>query len=760
MKLNMNKIISRIAFLLFLFSAISCARELEQGGGYGSLSVDLEQDTSEDIVLKSLVDPAQDQIFTLDFIRTYKDGTSKSEGTCRHTDIPSEGFSLPVGRYVVKASCGENAEAAFGEPFYTGEAGVEILANAQSKVNITTYLSNVKVTVDFTDEIKAGFKEYNVTVRNSRGGTLVFSNDEDIDTIDAEGYFKAGDNETLTWTLELVNNKNVRYTATDTYTGVKAREHYNIKFALGEKGEDVGGLYLTIKVDNATETKDYFAGIDFGGNEGPSITVNQEFAALLAKEDVVIPFGVEESKVVTLAAAKGLKSVVISHSDSKLYAKGLPYMTELSGAKPAQIAALASAGVYTEAASYGELDPVRVDITSFMAYLDMDQSYKLDFYIYDVYSHMAHLPLDFTVVVDADADMVKVSPWARLAMLTGKWFMDDQPEGLTFMYKKVSASDWMTVDPAQVKYDFAAKTYTANIVGLDAQTEYVVKAVSAADTDTREMRFTTDIQHQLYNMNFDIWDYFEDKANNRGGKTYYPYLSTATDAEKVWDSANPGTASFGWLGVNPNTVYVEGAETATGSGKAVKMSSVYAYVKFAAGNIYTGRFGKVIGTEGASLDWGTPFTGRPVALRGYYKYSPAAINRVPEKIPENVDPDIKGKTDKCQIVVILADWGHRFPINTTTGDFVLYDTDPNIIGFAKIESDEVIDSWEKGKFCLPIEYRDTERIPTHAVVVCCSSYLGDYFIGAEGSVMWADEFSFEYDFTSLTPEEQAKTNLN
>jgi hypothetical protein len=111
-------------------------------------------------------------------------------------------------------------------------------------------------------------------------------------------------------------------------------------------------------------------------------------------------------------------------------------------------------------------------------------------------------------------------------------------------------------------------------------------------------------------------------------------------------------------------------------------------------------------------------------------------------------------------VVILADWGRRFPINTTTGSFVDYENDPNIIGFAKIESDTAISTWEEGKFCLPIEYRDTERIPTHVVVVCCSSYLGDYFIGGEGSVMWADEFSFEYDINALKPEEQAKTNLN
>ena len=712
---------------------------------YGSLCVDLYQDSSEDVVVKSLTYPDEDQIFILDFIRKYKDGTTKSEYTCTNVEIPEDGVRLPVGPYVVKASYGANSEAAFGEPFYTGEASVNIVSETKSLVNVTTYLSNVKVTVDFSDDIKSNFKEYTVTVTNSRGGTLVFSNVQSPATIDEEGYFRVGENETLTWTLDLVNNKGVTYTATDTYTGVKAKEHYNIQFSLGEKGVDVGGLYLNIKVDNSMEEKDYFAGVDFDGNLGPIVTMNPEFAELLAKEEVMIPYGVEESKIITFKAQHGFKSLIISHSDANLHACGLPYMTDLAGAKPAQIAALQNIGIKTTATSFGSNVPVSVDLTSFVASLDMDKNYKFEIAAYDVYSHMAHVSLDFTVIVDADADMVKVNPWARLAYFTGKWFMDEMPDGLTFMYKKTADSEWMNIDPAQVKYDYDNKTFTAKVMGLSSNTEYVVKAVSSSDKDTREMKFTTAFEYQLYNMNFDIWEKFN--------KTWYPYMQNATDAERVWDSANPGTADYSAF-VSPNTT----PETSDViSGKAVKMESVYAFIKFAAGNIYTGRFGSVIGTEGASLDWGTPFTGRPVALRGHYKYLPATINRAPDKIPEGIDPDIKGKKDKCQIVVILTDWGKRFPINTVTGSFVDYETDPGIIGFAMIESDEEVKDWKE--FCLPIQYRDTERIPTHAVVVCCSSALGDYFIGGEGSTMWADEFSFEYDITTLTPEEQAKVNL-
>lgn len=733
-----------LAYILMAFLALSLVwscntTELEeQATGY--LSVSLGQDDSEDIVFKSVSAPAADQVFTLDFIRTYKYGSTKSEYTCRHTEIPAEGVKLPVGPYQVKAFCGENKEAAFGEPFYTGETSVNIIADTEHSIDITCYLSNVKVTVDFSDEIIAGFNEYTVTVANSRGGSLTFSSKDG--SVENEGYFKVGEKETLTWTLNLTNTKGVTYSASETYTDVKAREHYNLKFALGEARPELGGLYLTIKVDNSTEVKEYLAGVDFGNHAAPVLEVNDEFGKLLANDPVTVPFGVEESKVVTLTAGEGIKSAVIAHSDAKLYAKGLPYMTELVGASSTALAALKGIGITATSSSYGSSSPLTVDVTKFMASLDMDQNYCYDIRVYDVYNHMASKTFDFTVVVDADADMVSVNPWAKFAIVTGKWFLDDIPDGLTFMYKKVADSEWKTVDNSIVTFDYEAKTFTAEITGLDASTEYYVKAVSSADSETREMKFTTEIAHQLYNMNFDIWDEF--------GKTWYPYLENATEDQKVWDSANPGTADYSAF-VDPNTT----PETSdVVSGKAVKMESVYAFIKFAAGNIYTGKFGSVIGTEGAELDWGTPFTGRPVALRGYYKYSPALINyENGKKVSKEDKPE---NYDKCQILVILTDWDKPFHVNTVEGHFVDFENDSGIIGFAKYESNENVTSWKE--FCLPIEYRDTERIPTYAIVVCCSSYLGDYFTGGQGSTMWADEFSFEYDITELDDEQKAKVN--
>ena len=712
------------ALLSFILVMGACQRSMLDDQT-GMLSINLQQDTSEEVIFKSVSAPEDGRVFDLEFFRKGEYVTSATHVV----GVKSDPLELPVGPYVIKASTGANAEAAFNEPFYTGEGSAEIVAGTEHSVDITCYLSNVKVTVAFSDEIKEAFDTYKVEVSNSRGAALTFEGE----TLSQAGYFKVGENETLTWKLTMVNKDGVTYTATETYTDVKAKEYYNLNFSLGTARPEYGGMFLTIKVDNSTEVKDYPAHVDFGGNAAPEILLNNEFAELLAKDPVTLPFGVEESKVATLYASKGVKSAVIRHSDMKLHAEGLPYFTELVGASASQLAALSDIGISVASQNYGSANPLTVDITRFVAGLAMDMSYAFEISVYDVYNHKATLNLDFTVVVDADADMVRVNPWAKFAVVYGKWFMDEKPEGLTFMYKKVSDTEWNTVQPSAVAFDNAAKTFSADVTGLEPSTEYVVKAVSATDTDSREMAFRTLAAPQIYNMNFDDW--------YQSGKVWYPF---AQGGSHVWDSANEGAATF----IGSSTTPVEGADAV--KGKAARLESKYAVIAFAAGNLYTGDFGKING-KGAELDWGTSFTGKPVALRGYYKYLPKAINRT-----ESPYGNLNGSMDKCRIMVILTDWDAPFRVITTTGQFVDLDNDPGIIGMVQFDSDETVSSYRE--FCLPIEYRVTDRIPKYAIVVCCSSYLGDYFTGGEGSVMFADEFSFEYDINTLSPAEQAKVN--
>ena len=306
------------------------------------------------------------------------------------------------------------------------------------------------------------------------------------------------------------------------------------------------------------------------------------------------------------------------------------------------------------------------------------------------------------------------------------------------MYKKASASSWTSVSSSALKFNTSNKTFETEIGGLDGSTKYLIKAVTAEDTETREVEFTTESAGTLYNMNFEDW--------YKDGKVYYPYAQGANPS--VWDCANTATASFSFSSAKSYTT----PDSHAISGNSARLESENVVIAFAAGNLYTGRFGKIIGTSGASLSWGVPFTSRPVALKGYYDYTSGTINKTKDPYKS-----MEGKPDNCQILVILTDWNEPFEINTSESHFVDLSTkNKSIIAIGKMESSVTTNGFVE--FTMPLEYRDLTRTPKYIVIACCSSYLGDYFTGSTDSLMYVDEFSFEYDVTKLTDEQKAKVN--
>ena len=70
-------------------------------------------------------------------------------------------------------------------------------------------------------------------------------------------------------------------------------------------------------------------------------------------------------------------------------------------------------------------------------------------------------------------------------------------------------------------------------------------------------------------------------------------------------------------------------------------------------------------------------------------------------------------------------------------------TNSTVVAYTKYESDAEVTSYTE--FVVPFDYRRRTTKPTYAIVTACSSYLGDYFVGGEGSQLFVDEFSFVYD---------------
>ena len=288
-------------------------------------------------------------------------------------------------------------------------------------------------------------------------------------------------------------------------------------------------------------------------------------------------------------------------------------------------------------------------------------------------------------------------------------------------YHESGMQEWL---PLPTKVD--GTNIMASVDQLSEGTSYVARVVNGDDI-SEEFPFTTETPEQLPNMSFDEWH-----QGDPGGYTWYPMPE---GGGFIWGTANTGVNMMSAVNsTRPETVFV--AKT---GGTAVRMESVYVFGKFAAGNIYTGKFGKAVlsPVPGAELDWGVPFTTRPYSLKGYYSYAPKAIDYVSDKYADRL-----GTMDTAQIMVILTDWEKPFLVSTSTETFVDIANDPNIIAVGEILTD--VDTQGKYvEFECVLEYRN-DRKPKYIVAVACASRLGDYFTGGQGSVMYVDEWEFEY----------------
>ena len=91
----------------------------------------------------------------------------------------------------------------------------------------------------------------------------------------------------------------------------------------------------------------------------------------------------------------------------------------------------------------------------------------------------------------------------------------------------------------------------------------------------------------------------------------------------------------------------------------------------------------------------------------------------------------------------LTDWAIPFRVNNAEG--TLFDPkDPSVIAYGTLE-DNVGTGGEYKEFTIELEYRDTERRPTHVLVVATASKYADYFTGGNGSVLYIDEFEFLFE---------------
>lgn len=332
------------------------------------------------------------------------------------------------------------------------------------------------------------------------------------------------------------------------------------------------------------------------------------------------------------------------------------------------------------------------------------------------------------------ADFVPANAWAKFAYLEASNVQSGKgelvPENVTFKYRKKGDADWN--DVITMHQD---GKYTATLTPLEGKTEYEY-CLADGENMTPVQTLTTEETLVLHNGNFDLW--------TKLGDTWYPGSSAeAGNTTSFWNTSNPGTTQgMGAIGgaLNPTTGVDSPVHTA--GGQAAKLESAYKIIAFAAASLYTGSF---LGLDGmsANMEFGKTFASRPIALHGFYKYTPKVIDNVDRK-PEGVEI-IKNQTmDQCAIFIALATKSFSFN-NKKEDQYIDYENDPAIIAYGELPSGGATSGEGYTEFTIPLKYKDLTTKPTHIIIVCSASKYGDYMTGGTGSLMYVDDFELVYD---------------
>lgn len=299
---------------------------------------------------------------------------------------------------------------------------------------------------------------------------------------------------------------------------------------------------------------------------------------------------------------------------------------------------------------------------------------------------------------------------------------------LTAVVPIISITEGATISPAiGTPCDLSkAVTYTVTSESGAYQKEYTVMAIA----------------YSFYQFDFEHWEQLDNKYH------YQTPIEYNMENERVlyWDSGNKGIALYqqhtdpSLYPVHKTNASVAGqyaAEMITSKGPGNILGIVN--IPIAAGSLFTGNFNlaNVMKDPLSATEFGQSCDERPLRFTGYYKYKAGT--------GDYIDPNGKvlpGVKDSCAVYSVFFKTDEKTPF--LDGSTIL--SHPNIVAVAILPSE--MRAGTPGDdfvpFDIPFTYYtnepvDFERNHYKLAVILSSSFYGDRYEGAPGSVLVVDE---------------------
>jgi hypothetical protein len=731
--MTMKKLIYTL-LLALPFIGTSCEREaISYGEDEGKLFLTVGIDDYTKVKTR-LTDDETSALAADARIRIY-DGTTLIRTYQGISSLPSDGLQLLTGDYSVRATAGDSVEASFDKRFYEGNQAFTIKKGEAQNVKVTCKIQNTLVKVNF-DDVKSSFEEYELKVGVTSKKSLTFN--AETAAADTTGSFiLPADSTRLFWTFTGKDQSGNEFTRTGVEEGISIATLYTLTcaFTASTPGDATGGGTLTLSIDS-TPLEENVSNVTI--YQRPSITgidaQNNTFS--LDSPTFFKPGASGEELSIWIATSSNLEEAWMSCDEFE--SMGLPasQMNIVTVLKSSEARAnLSAAGVsITNRVTIGANNETKCNLglkfsqalmTKFAA---KEGNHQIKFVALDERNNRREAT--WTIMVsDAAVETVALDEteiWATKATLRAK-ALSDTSDDLTFNYRLSGSQTWTSVKATKNGDDI-----TAEITGLTPGTRYEYQVVDGGNA-AESMKFTTEYALQPENASFENWT------------DGTPMLIYGSGQSMWWDSGNHGSATMSKNLTTYSEEYVhDGNYSAYLNSQFVGVGSSLG--KFAAGNLFTGKYLETLGMSGGAIGWGRPFTSRPTKLTGWVRYVCGTVDYSSSKKIS------KGDKDKGQIFIALGDWagttysGETWPvvINNTSEDTLFNPNDESIIGYCELTFDDSTSGDGLTEFTLNIDYR-SNRKPTAIIIVASSSKYGDYFEGSTGSAMWLDDLKLVYE---------------
>lgn len=640
---------------------------------------------------------------TDNLIRKYKPANS----------VPSNLY-LAAGKYKVVVDAGDLNEATFTNKHYAGETTFDVVAQETQPVTITCKITNIAVRVEFESTIREKFDlGYEAYVCASDDYSQTDAENGTVPTLhydtDTTGFFILPDGvNNLSWGFlgessdPAINKNNSK---TGTIELPESGKQYTLKFKYSKTPD--GSLTVIVKV------QEYVNAFDD--------------SFLFSPEPTVMGDGFNIDKV-TGYYSDPIKFNISSINDLQdmkftVAGDGITYEIMHEGSVLPEAAANGITYTPTDA-----MNGVLTLTPSFFEKLEAGIN-SINFEIKDSGANTGKATAQ--IALAKPVSITAQDLWFGTADMSAVVTNPATTE-VSVKYRISGNGEWTTL-PAIKGAD--GYTYTAQATDFKPNQTYEYQLFENGTASGEVKSETTPAGTQIPNAGFEEW--------HQSGNPWFPY---AEGGSEFWATGNPGSTSIG-SSYNVTTRQADPRPGSSGQYSA-KLQTTKVVIKLAAGNIFVGSFGEILGTAG-TVNMGQPFSfnARPTKLRVWYK--------------GNV-----GGGDKSRIFVCLTNMtkpGCTYhTINTKSGEIDKTVLDPtkeflytnlqdpstlegHILGYGDLLIEQTQSEWTMIE--IPINYRkkyESEK-PNVLILTASASYRGDYFEGSTDSNLFLDDIEFVYE---------------